>query len=187
MSKKKIEIKLSFDSEAMKGAMLMFFETYKAQLPPFLKDTLQKQEIVSDPSIRISEKEIKFGLKNTDNGAVLVYNADQTEFVTINYKLVPNDTSYIKIDANQLVIFFKRGASPDDTVGVFPDLEIAIVGLKTIEDPVMVQKRIEEIDERDAGKNEEVLGELKKVISDEKEVVDAKIEENLTNMKVIKN
>lgn len=183
MSKKKIEIKLSFDSERMKLGMLEFFDTYQTQLPAFLKDALSKHEVLSDPAMYITEKEIRFSIKNTNKGAVLVYADDkQDNFKTIDYKLVSNDEPYIKLENNQLVIFYKRGGEPDDTIAVFPDLEMAIVGLKSVEDPILVQKRIEEIDARDKDRNEEVLAELKEAVATDKKVV----EEKAVEMKVVK-
>lgn len=166
MSKKKIEITLSFDSAEMKVAMLGFFETYQTNLTLSLKEILSKQQINSDPSMYITEKEVRFGIKNTDKGAVLVYKDDkQLNLKTIDYKLVGNDYPYIKFENNQLVIFYKRASAPDDTIAVFPDLEMAIAGLKSVEDPLLVQKKIEAIDERDKGRNEEVIAELKAVTS----------------------
>jgi hypothetical protein len=166
----KFETKLIFDSADLQGAMLHFFDTYRENLPPFLQDALAKAGIKSDPAMIIGDKEIRFQLTDTNKGLVFIYTDDKKNHLkTIDYKLVPNDESYIKIENAQLIVFFKRGGAPDDKVAMFPTLGDAVKGLKSVPDPVVVQAEIDRIDERDKDRTEEVLADVAKIQEKKKE------------------
>ena len=160
----KFETKLIFDSADLQGAMMHFFDTYKENLPPFLQDALAKAGVKSDPAMIIGEKDIRFQLTDTNKGLVFVYTDDKkNNFKTTDYKLVPKDEAYIKIENAQLIVFFKRDGAPDDKVAMFPTLGDAVKGLQSVPDPVVVQAEIDRIDERDKDRTEEVLADVAKL------------------------
>ena len=159
--KNKIIVKLEFDSPQLSQSMHNFFTVYTDHLQNFIREDLAKLQIDSDPEIIVKDKEVVFKTINTNKGSVFVYSDDkQNNFKTIDYKLVPNDEAYLLLENGQMVIWFKRGGAPDDQIGSFPSLNHAIAGLKSIEDPVKVQQRIEELDARDKEKNDEIIAEL---------------------------
>lgn len=175
MSRKKnrIELKLVFDSPQMRAGMLEFFRTYTQQLPAFLKEKLQQAQIPSDPAMSIHDDEIRFMTIDTNKGAVLVYNDKQDGFLTVDYKLVPNDERYLRFDRGLLIAFFKRGGAADEDVAAFDSMAMALAGCKTLEDPKEIQKKIAAIDARDAEKTAAVMEEVEEakmeVVKDENE------------------
>jgi hypothetical protein len=144
--KKKITLTLRFDNPILKVAMENFFRQYQEQLPMYLRDQASQLDKEADPSMLFGfeKDEIVFKMQNKDKGQVFVCGEDS--IVTMDYKLVPNETAYVTYESGAFAIFWKRGPlTPDTRIGQFPSLDMMVEGLQQVEDPLKVLENAEAI------------------------------------------
>jgi hypothetical protein len=137
--KQKIEITLLFDTEALRDKMNIFFKTYEAQLPLFLRDQLSADKIDADPTMVFKDNTISFLSTNADKGTVIIGRNGEDGLDFIDYKLVPVNVPYLMYENGHIVLFWKRGkVTPDTRSGEYPDFDSASRTLRLQEDPMKI-------------------------------------------------
>jgi hypothetical protein len=150
MSKsKKIKIDYIFDSGQIKAAWNQLMKENREGMQLGLQNILQQAQVPSDPAIYVKDDEVIFKTINTDKGLVFAYKDNKKDqLVSKPYKLIANDEPYVVLNSAQgkFVFYFKRGGEADQMVGAFDSVDMAVEGLKKVEDPRVMEQRIREQD-----------------------------------------